>query len=76
MKRAMTGGTVAIALLTSVSLVSVGGCSSKTARYATTGGAIGAAGGAVVGAASGGSVVGGAVIGGAAGAATGAVLAQ
>ncbi|MYZ50280.1 hypothetical protein E4O86_21455, partial [Rhizobiales bacterium L72] len=60
----MTRSSVAIALVTSLSLVSIGGCS-KTGRYAATGGAIGAAGGAVVGAASGGSVVGGALIGGA-----------
>lgn len=69
-----TPATVLAALAFS-SLIALGACT-KTQKYATTGGAIGAVGGAGVAAATGGSVVGGAVIGGAAGAVAGAVIAQ
>jgi hypothetical protein len=64
-----------MAALLGLSLITAGACS-KTQRYAATGGAIGAAGGALVAGAAGGSVAGGAVVGGAAGAVTGAIVAQ
>lgn len=56
-------------------LLTTGACSgmNRTEQRALSGGAIGAAGGALVGGMTGGSVVGGALIGGAGGAAIGAL---
>ena len=70
-----TVGRAAVAALFGASLLAAAACS-KTQRYMATGGAIGAAGGAVVAGATGGSVGGGALIGGAAGAVTGAIVAR
>jgi hypothetical protein len=70
-----TASKATAAALLGLSLLVAGACS-KTQQYAATGGALGAAGGAIIGGATGGSAVGGAVIGGAAGAVTGVVLAQ
>ena len=74
MSASLSRGSVVVAVLASLSLVTMGACS-RTGQYAATGGAIGAAGGALVGAASGNAVE-GAVIGGVGGAAVGAVVAQ
>jgi len=67
--------SVTVAVLASLSLITVGGCT-RTERYMGTGAALGAGGGAIIGAATGGSVLGGALIGGALGTGTGYVLSR